>query len=330
MGLYDRDYAYREGQGGGLFGRPGSSRRGGGPGSLAAWSANAWIIGANIAVHVIRMLFFTGPGGPLAGDPLYRYGYFSTHEVSWGGGLEFWRFVSFQFLHGNLVHLVFNMLGLYMFGAMVEQHLGRKKYLAFYLTTGIFGALLFLLLNAFGLLAGKSNPIPFLLVTDPRSPLIGASAGVFGVIMAAAYIAPDMVVRLLFPPVSMRLKVLAYCYVGLAVLNLAYGGQNQGGDAAHVGGAIAGYFFIRNSHLLRDFFDVLGDSRPSTRKPAKGARASEPPPLRLVRPDADAPSEAEVDRILAKHKEFGRESLTPEEIETLRRATQARQGPGGR
>ncbi len=328
MGLYDRDYAYQEGQGGGLFGRPGSSRRG--MGGAGGWSANAWIIGVNIAVHAVRMLFFSAPRGSLAGDPLYRFGFFSTHEVSWGGGLEFWRFVTFQFLHGDLFHLLFNMLGLYMFGGMVEQHLGRKKYLAFYLTTGIFGALLFLLLNAFGLLAGKSNPLPFLLVTDPRSPLVGASAGVFGVIMAAAYISPNTIVSLLFPPVSLRLKVLAYCYVGFAVLNLVFAGPNQGGDAAHVGGAIAGYFFIRNSHLLRDFFDVLGDSRPRPKKPPKTPTPAPGPPLRLVRPDGDAPSEAEVDRILAKHKEFGRESLSSEEVETLRRATQARQGPGGR
>lgn len=328
MGLYDRDYAYREGEGGGLFGRPGGSRRG--LGGAAGWSANAWIIAVNIAVHAVRMLFFSAPRGGLAGDPLYRFGFFSTHEVSWGGGLEFWRFVTFQFLHGDLFHLLFNMLGLYMFGGMVEQHLGRKKYLAFYLTTGIFGALLFLLLNAFGLLAGKSNPLPFLLVTDPRSPLVGASAGVFGVIMAAAYISPNTIVSLLFPPVSLRLKVLAYCYVGFAVLNLVFAGPNQGGDAAHVGGAIAGYFFIRNSHLLRDFFDVLGDSRPKPKKQPKASPPTPGPPLRLVRPEADAPSEAEVDRILAKHKEFGRESLTSEEVETLRRATQARQGPGGR
>ena len=326
MGLYDRDYAYRQGEGGGLFGRPGA--RMGGGGGLAGWSANAWIIAVNIAVHAIRMIFFASPRGGLAGDPLYRYGFFSTHEVSWGGGLEFWRFVTFQFLHGDLLHLAFNMLGLYVFGGMVEQHLGRKKYLAFYLTTGIFGALLFLLLNAFGLLVGKSNPMPFLLVSDPKSALVGASAGVFGVIMASAYIAPNSIVSLLFPPVSLKLKVLAYCYVGFALLNLLFAGANQGGDAAHVGGAIAGYFFIRNSHLLRDFFDIFGDSRPSTRKAAKAGASA--PPLRLVRPEGEGPSDAEVDRILAKHKQFGRESLTPDEVETLRRATQARQGPGGR
>jgi membrane associated rhomboid family serine protease len=319
MGIYDRDYAYEQDTGGGLFGRPGQRRRGMGPASqLSAWSANTWIIAANIAVHLLRM--FALQGGSKGTDVLARFGHFSSYEVSWPGGLEFWRFLTFQFLHApGLAHVGFNMLGLYMFGSLVEGHLGKKKYLAFYLTCGVFGALLYLILNGLGMLVPKGG-IPFLLFSDPRTPLVGASAGVFGVIMACAYIAPDTIVQLLFPPVSMRMKVMAYAYVGLALLNLAWGGNNQGGDAAHIGGAIAGYFFIRNSHLLRDFFDVFGDSRkPKTRPKGK------PPALKLIRgDDSAAPSDAEVDRILAKVKDLGKDSLTPQEVDALRRATNAR------
>jgi membrane associated rhomboid family serine protease len=290
-----------------------------GPASqLSAWSANTWIIAINLAIHGIRM--FALPSRAGTGDALFRFGHFSSHEVSWVGGLEFWRFLTFQFLHApGIAHVGFNMLGLYMFGSLVEGHLGKKKYLAFYLTCGVFGALLYLILNGLGMLVPKGG-IPFLLFSDPRTSLVGASAGVFGVIMACAYIAPDTIVQLLFPPVSMRMKVMAYAYVGLALLNLAWGGNNQGGDAAHIGGAIAGYFFIRNSHLLRDFFDVFGDSRKSTPRPR-----GKPPALKLTRDEvSEGPSDEEVDRILAKVKDQGKDSLTPREVDTLRRATQAR------
>lgn len=335
MGLYDREYSRYDEPRGSIS-------------SPAAWSANTWIIVLNVAVHIIRIFLpkmQTTGRIPLRGDPLYIFGHFSTAEVIWTGGLEFWRFLTFQFLHADgLMHLGFNMLGLYFFGALVEGHLGKRRYLAFYLTCGVFGALLFMLLNAIGLQFGSTNALPFLLTNDPQAPLVGASAGVFGVIMACAYIAPNTMVQMLFPPISLRMKTMAYAYVGLALVNLIFAGKNQGGDAAHIGGAIAGFFFIRHSHLLRDFFDVLGDSRktkPSSKTASKSkSRGGGPvPPLRLVRPEddppaprpvsrpeppRDGPSEEELDRVLAKHKAEGPQSLTPQEIEVLRRATQAR------
>src|SRR6185436_18755240 len=102
-----------------------------------------------------------------------------------------------------------------------------------------------------------------------------ASAGVFGVIMAAAYIAPNAIVQLLFPPIPLKLKWFAYGYVALAAANLLRGGHNAGGDAAHVGGALAGYFFVRNAHLLRDFFDVIGRRTPAAGGPATEADTQE-------------------------------------------------------
>src|SRR5205085_6231520 len=131
-------------------------------------------------------------------DPLERFGHFSTYKISLAGGLEFWRFLTFQFLHANLMHVGFNMLGLYIFGGMVEEALGRKKYLAFYLTCGIFGALMYLLLNAAGYFWIEKlhqTRIPGLLFNKLDTHLVGASAGVLGVIMACAYIAPSMQVQ---------------------------------------------------------------------------------------------------------------------------------------
>ena len=237
--------------------------------------------------------------------PLNGWGHFSLLK----GFLAFevWRVVTFQFLHANITHLFFNMFGLFIFGGMVEQFLGRKKYLSYYLICGIGGGLRYLLfagLNFFNV------PLPgTLAMTSLGTPLIGASAGVFGVIVACARIAPDMKVMLLFPPIPLKMKWLAYGYVGIATFNLITGGNNAGGDAAHIGGAIAGFYFIRNQHLLRGFLDFgIGPApskagAPRSRRPSKGS------------------DQAKVDRILAKVNEKGLHSLTSKEKKILERAS---------
>lgn len=229
--------------------------------------------------------------------PLEAMGHFSTSKVLYG--LEVWRFITFQFLHGGALHLFFNMFGLWIFGGMVEQYLGFKRYAAFYLVCGIFGAVAYLILNFLGGVAGLS--LPGVVISEPYTPLVGASAGVFGVIVASAFIAPHAMVVLLFPPIPLPLWLLAYGYVGIALLNLLRGGPNAGGDAAHVGGAIAGYYFIRNTHLLRDFFDFFGGSR-------RGSPASRV-----------SAAEGEIDRILTKVSDAGLGSLSATERDTLRR-----------
>lgn len=269
--------------------------------------------------------------------PLEAIGHFST---SLGfGRIEVWRLVTFQFLHdhSSIWHIAFNMFALWMFGTLVEEQLGRRKYLAFYLVCGIFGGLLYLILN----LLGQVIPfaVPGVLFNDPRTPLIGASAGVFGVIMACAYIVPGMRVYIFFLPFAFRMKTVAYVWVAFAVINLLFGKNNQGGDAAHLGGVIAGAYFIRNSHLLLDFFDVFGDSRKkpggSKNNPTRGPRRSTPP-----KPSAadkqQAREEAQIDAILAKIQDEGIGSLTAREKKLLARDTDRKRnspgggGPGGR
>jgi len=88
-------------------------------------------------------------------------------------------------------------------------------------------------------------------------------------------------------------------------------GTGAGGDAAHIGGAIAGWFFIRNAHLLRDFFDVFGDSR-------RGRR----------RTRGSGPSQREVDRIFDKIRDKGMESLSEKEKQILARASEAKRRGG--
>ncbi|MGQ0629076.1 MAG: rhomboid family intramembrane serine protease [Phycisphaerales bacterium] len=242
------------------------------------------------------------------------WGHFSTARGFFGW--EVWRFVTFQFLHANITHLIFNMLGLWFVGGMVERYLGSKRYAAFYLVCGIFGAVMYLLLNTLGTLMQAWAPgirVPGLLFDNTHTPLVGASAGIFGVLMAAATVAPLAIVDV-FGVIPLKMRTAVYLFTGIAIFNLVRDSANAGGEAAHVGGALAGYYFIRRTYLLRDFFDLLGDSRGRRNDGGPGGRFRSPP---------RAPDQEEVKRVLAKVAQSGLGSLSDEERRTLLRATEA-------
>jgi len=256
---------------------------------------------------------------------LHAWGHFSTAEGFFG--LQVWRFVTFQFLHASLMHLGFNILGLYFVGYLVEDFLRSRRFLAFYLTCGIFGALMYLLLNLTGNLMVHqfgmpwANKLPFLLFDSIYTPLVGASAGIFGVLLAAAFIAPDERVAVLYV-IPMKMRTAVYGFTLLALGNLVFSTSNAGGEAAHLGGAIAGFFFIRRMHLLRDFFDLFGDSRPPEHIANDRVRRSFF--ARLIGSSPLQRQEAEVDRILKKIMTSGLDSLSPKEKETLTRHSETR------
>ena len=174
---------------------------------------------------------------------------------------------------------------------------------------------MYLLLNAAGyastiVLGGVD--IPGLLFNNPNVPLIGASAGVFGVLMAGAFIAPRTKV-LLFFIIPMPLSWLAYGLVGVALLTVLVGGEgsNAGGEAAHLGGAIAGFYFIRRPHHLHGFFDLMGRVDPTSRSNK----------ARKARRNSDPGTQAKVDRILDKISRQGLQSLSEKEKRILKEAS---------
>jgi len=239
--------------------------------------------------------------------------------------IEFWRLIGFQFLHANITHILFNMIGLYFFGPMVERYLGSKRYLAFYLLCGIFGALLYGVLNLGGAIAhmflGSEVKIAGLLFEDIHTPLIGASAGVFGVLMAGAFLAPRATV-LLFFFLPMQLRTLAYALVAVAFVTVLVGGNNAGGEAGHLGGAIAGFYFIRHPRHLHGFFDFLGRVDPTSHHyRGKGAPARARAVARSAQ-QSGSPNRAEVDRVLDKVHSQGLASLTDREKRILREASE--------
>jgi membrane associated rhomboid family serine protease len=243
MGIYDRDY-YR------------NPRPRGGFGAFSMWSVTTWLIAINVAVFVIDSILYhqslraLGPGVydippqlrpyyhiPLYG-PLEQWGYFSVETAI--SHAQVWRFFTYQFLHANIQHIFFNMLGLYFFGPIVESYLGTRRYLGFYLLCGCSGAFFYLLLYYLGPLYSQG----------PAVPLVGASAGIYGVLIAGAVLAPDVTIVLMFPPIPIQLKYLAMILVGIAAYTAFTNGSNAGGQAAHLGGAGLGYLLIRYPQVL--------------------------------------------------------------------------------
>lgn len=228
MGIYDRDY-YRE------------TLPRGGFGHFDAWSISTWLIIINVSAFFIDGMLRRSLGDMdyFARGPLFKWGYFSTATAIQSG--QIWRFLTFQFLHASLGHLVGNMLGLYFFGPIVEAHFGRRRYLAFYLLCGLAGAACYLLLQAAGVL-----------ISDSRVPMVGASAGIFGLLIAAAMIAPHVQVfySFFFPMTIGMLAVLGMLTAAYTILKL---GPNAGGEAGHLGGGVMGFLFMKNQHWLSIF-----------------------------------------------------------------------------
>ena len=148
-----------------------------------------------------------------------------------------WQLVSYSFLHEGILHLLFNMLGLWMFGAQFEQDWGSKKFLEFYFFC-VVGAALTTIAVSFTGIGG----------VQPTTPTIGASGGVFGILMAFGMIYGDREVMLFPIPFSVKAK---YFVAGIAFITLieAISASSGRGSAvaysAHLGGLLFGFLYVK-------------------------------------------------------------------------------------
>jgi len=177
------------------------------------------LIVANVAIYFLQQLL-PGLVGPFALWPIAA-GQMSGGQVSW----QPWQLVTYAFLHGGITHLLFNMFALYMFGGAIEQVVGAKRYLNYYFVCVITAALAQLATSA---LAGGLYPT------------VGASGGVFGLLLAYAVFFPRNRVMLLFPPIPMPARVFVIVYAVLELVLGVTGTQEGVAHFAHLGGLVGG------------------------------------------------------------------------------------------
>lgn len=140
-----------------------------------------------------------------------------------------WQLVTYAFLHANVTHILFNMLGLYSFGADLERAWGGQRFLGYYF--------------ACALSAGVTQ-LAFSAATGSMYPTVGASGAVFGLLLAFALFFPQRRVLLLFPPIPMRAPIFAVVY-GVIELFLGVTGTQEGvAHFAHLGGMLGGFLLI--------------------------------------------------------------------------------------
>jgi membrane associated rhomboid family serine protease len=150
----------------------------------------------------------------------------------WPLGPQFmpWQVVTYAFVHAGLPHLLFNMFGVYMFGSDVERVWGQRRFLTYYLTSVV---------------AAAATQMIVASLTGAYYPTVGASGGVFGLLLAFARLFPRRVVMLLFPPIPMRAPVFVAAYGALELLLGVTGSQAGVAHFAHLGGLAGGYLHMR-------------------------------------------------------------------------------------
>jgi membrane associated rhomboid family serine protease len=179
---------------------------------------------ANVAVFLVQLATGQLLIGPFALWPLASAQYHGAPEF------QVWQLLTYAFLHGGMNHLFFNMLALYMFGTEVERLLGPQHYVTYYFACVVGAAVAQL-----AVMAG---------LQEPPVPTVGASGGVFGLLLAFGLAYPQRRIMLLFPPIPMPAWLFVTLY-GLLELYLGVTGSGAGvAHFAHLGGMAAGYALL--------------------------------------------------------------------------------------
>jgi membrane associated rhomboid family serine protease len=143
-----------------------------------------------------------------------------------------WQLVTYSFLHGNGLHLLVNMLGLFMFGSEVERVLGVRRYFTYYFVSVLAAALAQLVMSA--------------MAAGPPYPTVGASGGVFGLLLAYGMFFPRRIVMLIFPPIPMPARMFVFVYAAIELYLGVTGTQAGVAHFAHLGGMLGGFLMLRS------------------------------------------------------------------------------------
>jgi len=235
-----------------------------------------------------------------------------------------WTVLTYAFIHADFFHILFNMLNLYWFGQVIREYLGNRRLVSLYILGALAGATCFWL---------SFNSLPvFQPLAEAGQTVVGASAAVTAIIVAAATLLPDYTFMvILLGPVKIKWIALVVVLVSVAGIS----GGNAGGQLAHLGGALLGFVFIKQMQAGRDMgrpVQAIGRwlTRLTTRRPAmevsyrtggsgaRGGSALAAPKAKV----ATGTAPEEVDLILDKISRSGYESLSKDEKQKLFRASQ--------
>lgn len=296
------------------------------------------LIIANVGIYVIdqllRLVFFLAQK-PVAYEAFLNDWLFAKAYIPnlW----KFWTLITYGFFHAGFFHILFNMLWLYWFGRILIEFLGnRKVILPIYVMGAISGALLYIAIY---------NIFPN--VFNLQTSLLGASAGVTAIVLAAATLRPNYTISLLFIG-RIPIKYIALFFVISDLITIDDG--NPGGHLAHLGGAFFGWFFINQlkrgndmSIYFNRFVDDIVTLFSSNRRPKVKAKmktqqrnnrtkkkrftgfktrkkaghtSTEAQPSAAGQKDGNS-QQAKIDKILDKIGESGYDTLTKEEKKFL-------------
>ncbi len=185
-------------------------------GGGAVTAAVKFLLIVNIAVFVLQLML-----------PYWVIGLFGLVPYLVWNEFYIWQLFTYQFLHGGLMHLLFNMLALWMFGCDLERRWGSEFFLKYYFVSVVGGAIL----NT-------------LFLPGQIGPSIGASAGIYGILLAFGLIYPNQIIYFyfLFP---IKMKYFVMIIGGIALYSSVAVGQSGIAHLAHLGGMIFGYVYLR-------------------------------------------------------------------------------------
>ena len=145
-------------------------------------------------------------------------------------GFAPWQLVTYSFLHGSLTHLVFNMFGLYMFGSEAERLFGSRFFALYYLASVVAAGITHLVITSF--------------IGGPAIPVVGASGGVYGLLLAFGVYFPHRTVVLLIPPIPMKARTFVCVFAAIELVFGVTGTASGVAHFAHLGGMLGGGLMI--------------------------------------------------------------------------------------
>jgi len=195
------------------------------------FSAVKILVAANVLVFFLQSLS--------KGALEYYFALWPLQPVDGQSNFHFWQIVTYAFLHStdNITHLLFNMLGLWMFGAEIERYVGPRRLLACYFASVVTAALSQLFIPT--------------LFDAPPAEVIGASGGVFGLLLAYAFLFPKRKVIPLIPPIPMPAWLFATIYAGIELFLGVTGTLSGIAHFAHLGGMVGSGLVITQWRVVR-------------------------------------------------------------------------------